>query len=181
MPVPAGILTGVESGLPSPTDPSEGPEGGWLRELTPIVAMAWSVWMQPGERRRMRSYGFRPAVEDGVLKREWHGLAVRVGPAGVVARHPSHGELAYRAEDNELTFNGSAAGSGTDALDAAELLVSLVNDYERWVEVREGRQSRLRRTVTAAADRRPLNAIAETRRLQRQLGTAWGRPPTRRR
>ena len=59
--------------------------------------------------------------------------------------------------------------------------MSLINDYERWIEVREGRASRLRRTECVTSDRRPLNAIAETRRLQRLLGSAWGRPPTRRR
>jgi hypothetical protein len=127
----------------------------------------------------LRSYGFRPAVEEGVLKREWHGLTVRVGPTGVVALDPSRGELAYDATREELRFNGDPSDASAKALETAELLVSLINDYERWVEVREGRASRLRRTATT--DRRPLNAIAETRRLQRLLGTAWGRPPTRRR
>lgn len=170
---------GVKSGLPSPTDPDKVPEGGWLKELTPIVAMAHSIWIQPGERRRMRSYGFRPAVEESVLKREWHQLSVRVGPAEIVARHPSHGELCFDAAEEELRFNGDPASTNPTALETAEMLVSLINDYERWIEVREGRASRLRRT--GATDRRPLNAIAETRRLQRLLGTAWGRPPTRRR
>lgn len=129
----------------------------------------------------MRAYGFRPAVEGGVLKREWHGLSVRVGAEEIRARHPRLGELVYRPVDEELLFGGAPFDGSEAALEIADLLVSLVNDYERWVEVREGRASRLRRTESATSDRRPLNAIAETRRLQRLLGSAWGRPPTRRR
>lgn len=129
----------------------------------------------------MRAYGFRPAVEDGVLKREWHGLSVRVGAEDLRARHPRLGDLVYRAADEELLFGGAPFDGSEAALEIADLLVSLINDYERWIEVREGRASRLRRTEGATSDRRPLNAIAETRRLQRLLGSAWGRPPTRRR
>lgn len=168
---------GVSDGLPSPTQP----EGGWAREIIPLVSMAHSVWCQPGERRRMRAYGFRPAVEDGVLKREWHQLSVRVGAAEIRARHPRLGELVYAADEDLLTFDGEPFDGGDEALETAEMLVSLINDYERWVEVREGRASRLRRTASVSSDRRPVNAIAETRRLQRLLGSAWGRPPTRRR
>lgn len=171
---------GVSDGLPSPTGSGLAPEGGWAKEIAPIVATAHSVWGQPAERRRMRAYGFRPAVEDGVLKREWHGLAVRVGGTEIRARHRS-GEILFDAESGELLFDGAPFGGSPAALEVAELLVSLINDYERWVEVREGRASRLRRTASVAADRRPVNAIAETRRLQRLLGSAWGRPPTRRR
>ena len=129
----------------------------------------------------MRAYGFRPAVEDGVLKRDWHGMAIRVGAAEIRAKHLEHGELVYRAEAEALEHDGVPFDGSEQALKAAEALVSLINDYERWIEVREGRASRLRRTESIVADRRPLNAIAETRRLQRMLGTAWGRPPTRRR
>ena len=129
----------------------------------------------------MRAYGFRPAVEDGVLKREWHQLAIRVGAAGIRARHADLGELAYHPDDDELLFDGAPFDGGERALQTAELVVSLINDYERWIEVREGRASRLRRNESISSDRRPLNAIAETRRLQRILGSAWGRPPTRRR
>jgi hypothetical protein len=143
--------------------------------------MAHMLWLQPAERRRMRAYGFRPAVEDGVLKREWHQLAVRVSAPEIRARHAVYGELAFRAEDDELLFNGAPFDGSEAALKIAELVVSLINDYERWIEVREGRASRLRRTESIPSDRRPLNAIAETRRLQRMLGSAWGRPPTRRR
>jgi hypothetical protein len=143
--------------------------------------MAHTLWLQPAERRRMRAYGFRPAVEDGVLKRDWHQLAVRVSAGGVRALHAELGEFAYRAEDDELLFNRTPFDGSEAALRVAELVVSLINDYERWIEVREGRASRLRRTESVGSDRRPLNAIAETRRLQRMLGSAWGRPPTRRR
>ena len=129
----------------------------------------------------MRAYGFRPAVEDGVLKREWHGLSVRVGAEDLRARHARLGELLYRPDEEELLFQGAPFDGSAAALELADLLVSLINDYERWIEVREGRASRLRRTESTTSDRRPLNAIAETRRLQRLLGSAWGRPPTRRR
>lgn len=129
----------------------------------------------------MRAYGFRPAVEDGILKREWHGLSVRTGAEDLRALHPRLGELVYRPVDRELLFDGAPFDGSEAALEIADLLVSLINDYERWVEVREGRASRLRRTESSTSDRRPLNAIAETRRLQRLLGSAWGRPPTRRR
>ena len=87
----------------------------------------------------------------------------------------------YLAADEELLFEDAPFDGSEAALEIADLLVSLINDYERWIEVREGRASRLRRTEGATSDRRPLNAIAETRRLQRLLGSAWGRPPTRRR
>ena len=129
----------------------------------------------------MRAYGFRPAVEDGVLKRDWHGLSVRVGAEDLRARHSRLGGLVYLAADEELLFEDAPFDGSEAALEIADLLVSLINDYERWIEVREGRASRLRRTEGATSDRRPLNAIAETRRLQRLLGSAWGRPPTRRR
>lgn len=173
--------TGVVSdGLPSPTAP-EPSDGGWTDRLTPIIRMAHDVWMQPPERRRLRAYGFRPAVEDGVLKREWHALAVRISAEAIVTRHHQLGELTFSAADEVLRFNGVPFDDSPGALEMADMLVSLINDYERWVEVREGRQSRLRRTQAVSTDRRPVNAIAETRRLQRMLGTAWGRPPTRRR
>jgi hypothetical protein len=129
----------------------------------------------------MRAYGFRPAVEDGVLKRDWHGLSVRVGAEDLRASHSRLGGLVYLAADEELLFEDAPFDGSEAALEIADLLVSLINDYERWIEVREGRASRLRRTEGATSDRRPLNAIAETRRLQRLLGSAWGRPPTRRR
>lgn len=153
----------------------------WTAQITPIARVAHDVWVQPGERRRMRAYGFRPtAHEDGVLKRDWHGTEVRVGVDGIVAAG-SEGTLRYDAASGALLFDEAPFDASSPALRAADLLVSLINDYERWVEVREGRASRLRRTKTSSSDVRPINAIAETRRLQRMLGTAWGRPPSRRR
>lgn len=167
--------------LPSPTgDPDPGPT--WTEQIVPITRVAYDVWRQPGERRRMRAYGFRPSAhKEGVLKREWHQITVRVGPNRIRATHAELGELIFRNEDSALLFNGRPFDDSPAALEIANLLVSLINDYERWVEVREGRASRLRRTRSVTSDPRPINAIAETRRLQRLLGTAWGRPPTRRR
>ena len=154
----------------------------WTAQILPIARVAYDVWQQPAERRRMRAYGFRPSAQsEGVLKRDWHQTEIRVGPEGIRAQHPQLGELRYAAETGELLFNGRPFDAGSKALQAADMLVSLINDYERWVEVREGRASRIRRTKSVSSDPRPVNAIAETRRLQRMLGTAWGRPPSRRR
>lgn len=169
--------------LPSPTADNTHLTD-WTAQIVPITRVAHDVWMQPGERRRMRAYGFRPSAhEEGVLKREWHGTDVRVGPDGVRATHARLGELRYDAPTGQLLFNSVPFDDSEAALEAADHLVSLINDYERWIEVREGRDSRLRRTKSASlpSDPRPVNAIAETRRLQRLLGTAWGRPPSRRR
>ncbi len=46
--------------------------------LKALLEATHRQWTSPMERRRMRAFGFRPAVEPGVLKREWRGLAVRV-------------------------------------------------------------------------------------------------------
>ncbi len=156
----------------------------WTAQIVPIARVAYDVWMQPGERRRMRAYGFRPSArEDGTLKRDWHGTNVRVGVDGVLAVNKRLGELRYDSHSGSLLFNQAPFDDSPAALEAADNLVSLINDYERWIEMREGRASRLRRTKSASlpSDPRPVNAIAETRRLQRMLGTAWGRPPSRRR
>lgn len=167
--------------LPSPTD-EPGSDPTWTEQIVPITRVAYDVWRQPGERRRMRAYGFRPSAQkEGVLKRDWHQITVRVGPNRIRATHRDLGELIFRNEDSALLFNGKPFDDSPAALETANLLVSLINDYERWIEVREGRASRLRRTRSVTSDPRPINAIAETRRLQRLLGTAWGRPPTRRR
>ncbi len=154
----------------------------WTAQIIPIARVAYDIWVQPAERRRLRAYGFRPAAhENGVLKRDWHGVEVRVGAEGILAHHPRLGDLRYDPGTDALLFNQRPFDDTPTALEAADLLVSLINDYERWVEVREGRAIRLRRTKSISSDPRPINAIAETRRLQRMLGTAWGRPPTRRR
>ena len=53
----------------------------------------------------MRAFGFRPAVEPGVLKREWRGLAVRVSDAGIRAARPGRGELAWIAADRTPSWS----------------------------------------------------------------------------
>jgi hypothetical protein len=159
-----------------------GPDDGvtWGERLAPLLSAAQATLSQNAERRRLRAYGFRPAVEEGVLKREWQGVEVRVSHESLRAIDPARGELRVSGE-GEITFRGDEITDQPDALVVADALVALISDYERWVEAREGRASRLRRAHAAQSDRRPVNALAETRRLQRLLGSAWGRPPSRRR
>lgn len=173
----------VADSLPSPVDDDTNLID-WTAQIVPIARVAHGLWIQPAERRRLRAFGFRPSArEDGVLKREWHGADVRVSPEGIRFSRKGLGELQFDADTAALTFNDAPFTAGPGPLEAADGLVSLINDYERWLEAREGRAVRLERTrsVTRPTDPRPTNAIAETRRLQRLLGTAWGRPPTRRR
>lgn len=154
-----------------------GPSGDGVHErLRSLLEATHRQWTSPDERRRMRAFGFRPAVEPGVLKREWHGLAVRVSAAGIRAALPGVGELAYVAPDRAVLLDGSpyeAPGRGRALVDGT---LDLLAAYERWVEAREGREERLSRGRGDDADRRPVNALAETRRLQRLLHT-----PSRRR
>ncbi|HTI32654.1 MAG TPA: hypothetical protein VL422_03190, partial [Miltoncostaea sp.] len=56
-----------------------------------------------------------------------------------------------------------------------EGLLDLIAAYERWVEAREGRDERITRARPGPQDRRPINALAETRRLQRLLHSPRGR------
>ncbi len=123
----------------------------------------------------MRAFGFRPAVEPGVLKREWHGLAVRVSLSGIRAARPGGGELAWIADSSTLLLDGEPYPGGGAGLALVENLLGLIAAYERWVEAREGREERIQRGRTGPPDRRPLNALAETRRLQRLLQTPRGR------
>jgi hypothetical protein len=139
-----------------------------LREL---LETAHRQWVSRNERRRMRAFGFRPAVEPGVLKREWHGLAVRVSSAGVRAARPGAGELAWIAAERRLLLDGEPYGGGAAGAVLVDGLLDLIAAYERWVEAREGREERIHRSAAAFPDRRPLNALAETRRLQRLLHT----------
>jgi hypothetical protein len=127
----------------------------------------------------MRTFGFRPAVEPGVLKREWHGLQVRVSAEALIARRPGLGELVYRDRGGRLELDGEAFAPTLEGSELVAGLLSLIAAYERWVEAREGREGRLARHGVGL-DRRPVNALAETRRLQRLLHSAW-RVPTRRR
>jgi hypothetical protein len=76
----------------------------------------------------------------------------------------------YRAGDRAVLLNGEPFEMTESALDLVRQLLDLVQDYERWVEVREGRQGRIDRLAHISAhDRHPVNALAETRRLQRML------------
>lgn len=167
----------MSSSLPSYAESASGEP--IVSRLAALLAAAHQVWSAPDERRRMRAFGFRPAVEPGVLKREWRGLQVRVSGIGIRATRPGGGELTYVAAEGPpiLTFDGrpmTDAANGTQA--GSELIagvLDLVGAYERWVEAREGRQERMGRALRqASSDRRPLNALAETRRLQRILQTA---------
>jgi hypothetical protein len=144
-------------------------DDGTSARLRGLLEATHRQWSAPEERRRMRAFGFRPAVEPGVLKREWHGLAVRVSADGVRAARPGSGELAWRAEARALLLDGQPYPGGGAAIDLIESLLALISAYERWVEAREGRESRIQRSRPAAPDRRPINALAETRRLQRML------------
>lgn len=166
----------VSSSLPSYAESAPGEP--IVQRLAELLAAAHRIWSSPDERRRIRAFGFRPAVEAGVLKREWRGLQVRVSGIGIRVTRPGGGELTYVAADGppilmldgrQMTdHNGSPAAT---ALVAGVL--DLVGAYERWVEAREGRQERMGRAARqASSDRRPLNALAETRRLQRILQTA---------
>jgi hypothetical protein len=161
------------SSLPSYADGGSGaPVDDRLRELLETTHRQWT---SPGERRRMRAFGFRPAVEPGVLKREWRGLQVRVSDAGIRAARPGRGELAWVAADRTLLLDGRPYAGGRSGVGLVQELLDLIGAYERWVEAREGRERRIQRGVEAFPDRRQVNALAETRRLQRMLHTPRAR------
>jgi len=170
---------GVSSDLPAFALPAEPAEPGALDRLPDLLDAALRVWSDTAERRRMRAFGFVPALEPGVLKREWHGSQVRVAQGRLVVRAPGWGELTFRAEGRELRHDGAPAEPSRRALALAEAVVGLIQSYERWVEAREGREERLRRGHWSGPDPRPMNALAETRRIQRMLHSAW-RSGTRR-
>ena len=146
-------------------------DGGMDERLRGLLEATHRQWNSPDERRRMRAFGFRPAVEPGVLKREWHGLAVRVSAGGVRAARPGSGELAWLGDSRTLLLDGEPYPGGGAGIDLIENLLDLISAYERWVEAREGREGRMQRGRSSAADRRPVNALAEARRLQRLLQT----------
>jgi hypothetical protein len=161
------------SSLPSVANgDSDGPVDARLRGLLETTHRQWT---SPDERRRMRAFGFRPAVEAGVLKRDWHGLSVRVSQTGIRAARPGRGELAWIAGARELLLDGERYAGGRAGVGLVQELLDLIGAYERWVEAREGREGRIRRGADAFPDRRPVNALAETRRLQRLLHTPAGR------
>jgi len=139
--------------------------------LRALLEVTHRQWTSTDERRRMRAFGFRPAVEPSVLKREWHGLAVRVSAGGMRAARPGEGELAWLAETRTLLLDGGPFAGSAEGMRLVESLLGLIAAYERWVEAREGRDERIQRGRAGAPDRRPVNALAETRRLQRLLQT----------
>lgn len=159
--------------LPSYAD---GPSRDGMHErLRTLLEATHRQWTSPDERRRMRAFGFRPAVEPGVLKREWHGLAVRVSLAGVRAARPGEGELAWLADGRTLLLDGQPYAGEPAGIGLVESLLELIAAYERWVEAREGREERIQRGRSLPSDHRPVNALAETRRLQRLLQTPRSR------
>lgn len=154
---------------PLPTLGAGTDEDDFLERLQSLLETAHTLWSSPDERRRMRYFGFRLAVEPGVLKREWHGLGVRVSAGALRVARPGAGELVYRAGDRGVLLDGSPFTPTPLGLELVRQLLDLIQSYERWVEAREGRQERINRGQSGAGDRRPLNALAETRRMQRIL------------
>jgi hypothetical protein len=144
--------------------------------LTRLLGGAVDVWGAPTERRRMRLFGFRPAVEEGVLKREWHDLAVRVRAGHLSVADKSGSTLTFSSEDGVVRLDGEPFRPTREGLAIVEALVGLVESYERWVEAREGRDERLRRARSVTRDARPVNALAETRRLRRIFTQTRRRP-----
>lgn len=162
----------------SPSLPSyaNGPAGDRMEVRLPTLLEATHrQWSSPDERRRMRAFGFRPAVEPGVLKREWHGLAVRVSAAGLRAALPGAGELVWDAAERQVLLDGAPYRDTAGGLALVESLLDLIAAYERWVEAREGREGRIERGRSVFPDRRPINALAETRRLQRLIHSSANR------
>jgi hypothetical protein len=155
----------VTSALPDPV-PAGGGDDGYVEQLRTLLETAHGLWSHPDERRRMRYFGFRPAVEPGVLKREWHGLGVRISGGGLRIARPGAAEIVYRADDRSLLLDGGPFVATPEGTEVVRQAMDLVQAYERWVEAREGRQERISRGQ-GDDDRRPRNALAETRRLQR--------------
>lgn len=154
--------------LPGITSDLADPEIG--DRLSGLLGAAHAVWAAPSERRRMRAFGWRPAVEEGVLKREWHGLNVRVSAHELWAQRPGGATLVWQPDTGIAVDGGAGFVPAPAALDVVNGLLGLIAAYERWVEAREGRKERISRAPTnGSSDRRPVNALAETRRLQRML------------
>jgi hypothetical protein len=160
----------MSASLPQPA--TERDELGLGERIRSLIGTAHAQWSALAERRRMRAFGFRPAVEQGVLKREWQDMRVRVSILELRAAVDGIGDLAYRAADHSLTVDGRPFSTEGPELGIAERLLELIQEYERWVEAREGRAERIRRGRTVARDPRPVNALAETRRLRQVLNQA---------
>ena len=167
--------------VPLPSFPVPDDAGGSARlpevteHLTALVRGALDTWTRPQERRRMRLFGFRPAVEAGVLKREWKDLRVRVKPGLLTAAVPGIGAVSYAAGEGVLLFDERPFRPTKRPMAVAGQLVDLIESYERWVEAREGRDGRLSRGGPTM-ERRPYNALAETRRLRRIMAASPRRP-----
>ncbi len=115
-------------------------------------------------------------MEANVLKREWHGTQMRVGPDSLrVVSEGGGTTLAWRP-DIGLTLDDGPFAATPGAIALADAVNGLIQSYERWIEAREGREERLRRGHWSAADRRQVNALAETRLLQRLLAGGRTRP-----
>lgn len=149
---------------------AEGPAGDHMEARLPrLLETTHRQWASVDERRRMRAFGFRPAVEQGVLKREWHGMLMRVSSNGLRAALPGAAELVWDAGERVVLLDGEPYHDTPGGLSLVEHLLDMIAAYERWVEAREGREERMERARTAFPDRRPMNALAETRRLQRLI------------
>lgn len=105
-------------------------------------------------------------------------MQVRVSPDVLRIVDQTGRELAWRPEAG-LTLDGGAFAPTPEGIGLADALNNLIQSYERWIEAREGREERLRRGHWSAADRRQVNALAETRRLQRLLTAGAVRSPRR--
>ena len=137
---------------------ADGSRGAAITErLVPLLDSTFQVWSSPQERRRLRAFGFRPAVE-----------ALRVVPEA------GGGELMW-SPGSGLTLDGGDFEATQEGIALADAVNGLIQSYERWIEAREGREERLRRGHWSATDRRQVNALAETRRLQRLLSTRAAR------
>ena len=143
--------------------------------LKALLEATHRQWTSPMERRRMRAFGFRPAVEPGVLKREWRGLRCGWATPASARRGPDEGGLAFRPATRSLEHDGQPFAGDPAGVSLIEGLLDLIAAYERWVEAREGRDERIMRARPGPQDRRPINALAETRRLQRLLHQPRGR------
>lgn len=128
-----------------------------------------------------------------MLKREWHGMRVRVSDTALRASLPGAGELFYDADQDRLMVDwwrpvtdrddatarrwrhvgfGEPFELTSSTRELVRTFLDLIENYERWVEAREGRDERIARTARSSAsrDRRsPYNPLAETRRVHRLL------------
>ncbi len=138
--------------------------------LAGLLETAHRVWSSPDERRRMRAFGWRPAVAEGVLKREWHGLRVRVSASELRAEGPDGAAVRWCADRGMIVVDGDRGRTpAPEVVGVVSGLLGLIGAYERWVEAREGRKERISRAADATSDRRTLNALSEARRIQRML------------